>query len=91
MFSNMSVSPYRAGWGGLYEVSPDHNAILGPAPGVGGFYLANGFSGHGFMHAPGVGMLLADWIALGRPRIDVSELTAERLGRGASVPEANVI
>jgi sarcosine oxidase subunit beta len=87
----LEEAEYRAGWGGLYEVSPDQNAILGPAPGVGGFFLANGFSGHGFMHAPGVGMLLADWITVGRPRIDVSELTAERLDRGAGVPEANVI
>jgi sarcosine oxidase subunit beta len=87
----LEEAEYRAGWGGLYEVTPDHNAVLGPAPGVEGFYLANGFSGHGFMHAPGVGMVLADWITTGRPRIDVSELTADRLDRGAGVPEANVI
>jgi sarcosine oxidase subunit beta len=82
---------YRAGWGGLYEVSPDHNAVLGPAPGADGLFYANGFSGHGFMHAPGVGMVIADWITRGTPRIDVSELGAARLAQGAGAPEANVI
>jgi sarcosine oxidase subunit beta len=81
---------YRAGWGGSYEVTPDHNAILGPS-GIDGFLLANGFSGHGFMHAPGVGMLLADWVIDGRPRFDVSELGLARFtGRPLEV-EANVI
>ena len=40
---------------GLYEVSPDHNAILGPVPDLPRFVLANGFSGHGMQHAPGGG------------------------------------
>lgn len=81
---------YRAGWGGLYEVTPDHNAILGPS-GVDGFLLANGFSGHGFMHAPGVGQLLAEWVVDGRPSLDVSALSLERFA-GRSLPaEANVI
>jgi sarcosine oxidase subunit beta len=81
---------YRAGWGGSYEDTPDHNAILGPS-GVEGFLLANGFSGHGFMHAPGVGMLLADWVLDGRPRFDVSELGLERFSGAALEVEANVI
>jgi sarcosine oxidase subunit beta len=81
---------YRAGWGGSYEVTPDHNAILGPS-GVEGFLLANGFSGHGFMHAPGVGMLLADWVVDGRPRLDVSELGLARFAGHPLAAEANVI
>jgi sarcosine oxidase, subunit beta len=81
---------YRAGWGGLYEVTPDHNAILGPTE-VEGFLLANGFSGHGFMHAPGVGLLLADWIVDGRPRLDVSALSLERFAGQRLTAEANVI
>ena len=82
---------YRAGWGGSYEVTPDHNAILGPS-GVEGFLLANGFSGHGFMHAPAVGMLLADWVADGQPRLDVLELGLERFqGDTALSTEVNVI
>lgn len=81
---------YRAGWGGLYEVTPDHNAILGPS-GVDGFLLANGFSGHGFMHAPAVGLLLADWIVDGRPRLDLSALSLERFAGRLLTAEANVI
>jgi sarcosine oxidase subunit beta len=81
---------YRAGWAGLYEVTPDHNAILGPS-GVDGFLLANGFSGHGFMHAPAVGLLLADWVADGRPRLDVADLSLTRFAGHALTAEANVI
>lgn len=82
---------YRAGWGGLYEDTPDHNAILGEARAVGGFFLANGFSGHGFMHSPAVGMVLADLIVGERPRVDVSELALERFESAHLVAEANVI
>lgn len=81
---------YRAGWAGLYEVTPDHNAILGPS-GVDGLLLANGFSGHGFMHAPGVGMLLADWVIDGVPRFDVAALSLARFADRALTVEANVI
>lgn len=81
---------YRAGWAGLYEVTPDHNAILGPS-GVGGFLLANGFSGHGFMHAPAVGELLAEWVVDGAPRLDVSALALDRFAGSALPAEANVI
>jgi sarcosine oxidase subunit beta len=82
---------YRTGWGGLYEVTPDHNAVLGPVPGVAGFLLANGFSGHGFMHAPAAGMLIADWVVDGRPRIDVAELAFGRFAGRPLVAESNVI
>ncbi|HEU4595500.1 MAG TPA: FAD-dependent oxidoreductase, partial [Pyrinomonadaceae bacterium] len=49
-------------WAGLYEMSPDWHAILGAAPGVENFYLVNGSSGHGVMHAPALGQLLAEMI-----------------------------
>jgi sarcosine oxidase, subunit beta len=52
-------------WAGLYEMSPDGHALLGRAPGVDNFYLANGSSGHGVMHAPALGQLLAEIIADG--------------------------
>ena len=82
---------YRAGWAGLYEDTPDHNAILGEAPSVRGFWLANGFSGHGFMHSPAVGMVIADLVTGRPPRADVSALALERFARAALVAEANVI
>lgn len=48
------------GWAGLYENTPDHNAIIGRSPGVDGFFCATGFSGHGFLQAPAVGEIVAD-------------------------------
>lgn len=82
---------YRAGWGGLYEDTPDHNAILGEAETVRGFWMANGFSGHGFMHSPAVGMVIADLITGRAPRVDVSALTLARFESSALIAEANVI
>ena len=82
---------YRAGWGGLYEDTPDHNAILGESEAVRGFWLANGFSGHGFMHSPAVGMVIADLVCGKPPRADVSALALSRFEHAALVAEANVI
>jgi sarcosine oxidase subunit beta len=82
---------YRAGWGGLYEDTPDHNAILGEAEAVRGFWMANGFSGHGFMHSPAVGMVIADLITGRTPRVDVSALALARFESSALIAEANVI
>ena len=79
------------GWAGLYETTPDHNSVLGPPAGVGGLMLANGFSGHGFMQAPAVGQVIAEWIVDGRPGMDVSELRLERFAEQATAPEVNVI
>jgi sarcosine oxidase subunit beta len=56
VFENLAVNPKRA-WAGLYEMTPDHHPILGEAPGVPGFFCANGFSGHGVMHAPATGKI----------------------------------
>ena len=66
-------------WAGLYEMSPDGNAILGPAPGTPNLYLANGSSGHGVMHAPALGLLLAEMIVDGAAHtLDVTALRADR-------------
>ena len=70
-------------WAGLYEMSPDRHAILGAAPGVGNFYLANGSSGHGVMHAPALGQLLSEIILDGAAvTIDVRVLRPERFAEG---------
>ncbi len=65
-------------WAGLYETTPDHHAILGKVPDLEGFICANGFSGHGFMHAPGVGKLISELIIDGEPSIDLSPLSINR-------------
>ena len=81
----------RSGWAGLYEMTPDHNAILGEAAGVSRFLYATGFSGHGFLQGPAVGELLRD-LVLGRPGfVDVAPLSAERFADAAYRPELHVV
>jgi sarcosine oxidase subunit beta len=83
-----------ARWAGLYEITPDHNALLGEAaqPASGGRFLyATGFSGHGFLQGPAVGEILRD-LYLGRtPFVDVSPLSADRFARGALRPERAIV
>lgn len=78
-------------WAGLYETTPDHNAIIGPASTIEGLMLANGFSGHGLMHAPAVGQLVAEWIVDGKPSIDLHPLRFGRFAAHEELVEANVI
>jgi sarcosine oxidase subunit beta len=79
-------------WVGLYEMTPDRLPIIGEAPGVRGLFLANGFSGHGFQHAPVVGKLLAELIVEGAATsVDVSGLGLERFGSGELVREGHVV
>jgi sarcosine oxidase subunit beta len=81
-------------WAGLYEVTPDHNALLGeaPSPACGGRFLyATGFSGHGFLQGPAVGEILRD-LYLGRePFVDVTPLSAGRFATGALRPERAIV
>ena len=66
-------------WAGLYEVTPDANPLIGPAPGLEGFFLINGFSGHGFQHSPAAGRILADLIVGRDPQFDSVALRARSL------------
>jgi sarcosine oxidase subunit beta len=75
------------GWAGSYEISPDNHAILGKAHGLTGFFLANGFSGHGFQHSPAVGRVMAELIIGERPAIDISCLSVERFRTGQLIQE----
>jgi FAD-dependent oxidoreductase domain-containing protein 1 len=81
------------GWAGLYEVNRlDSNALLGKYPGLEGFYMAIGFSGHGFQQAPAVGKAMSELIRLGRyETIDVSPLNFERVLTGKLVMEEEVV
>jgi len=82
----------RRSWAGLYEVTPDHHAILGPVPGVPGFLVAGGFSGHGVMHAPAAGRAVAEMIVRGRSEsVDVASLALERFTRGEAIHETMVL
>jgi sarcosine oxidase subunit beta len=79
-----------ATWAGLYEVTPDAHQIFGPT-GLDGFWVVGGFSGHGFMHGPIAGKLMAEFLTLGRAvTVDVSQLglgrfAEERIGREYNV------
>ena len=91
-FENLAVNPKRA-WAGLYEMSPDHHAILGPVPEVRGFYCANGFSGHGVMHAPATGKILADLILRGATNVvdNIEVLSPARFAKGEMLHETAVL
>jgi sarcosine oxidase subunit beta len=79
------------GVAGLYEISPDHNAILGPVPGIENFFCANGFSGHGMQHAPAVGLTISELLTEGTARsVDLAPYAIERFSR-PSAGEYNVI
>jgi sarcosine oxidase subunit beta len=78
----------RSSWWGFYEISPDHNALVGAANGV---VYGTGFSGHGFQQGPVVGEHLAQ-LALGlAPTFDLSSLDAARFASGAVRVERNVV
>jgi sarcosine oxidase subunit beta len=80
------------GWAGLYDVTPDANPILGWADEVRGLLIAAGFSGHGFMHSPATGQLVAEIIADGQAHtIDLAPFAARRFAGAALVAEQNVI
>ncbi len=80
-----------AGWAGLYEMTPDHNGLVGEAEGVSRFLYATGFSGHGFLMGPAIGEVMRD-LYLGRtPVVDVSTLTASRFAGSGFQPELNIV
>jgi sarcosine oxidase, subunit beta len=79
-------------WAGLYEVSPDAHPILGRIPQVKGLYCVGGFSGHGFMHGPICGLLLAEEVLDGGAHtLDISSLYIDRFEQGQTLTEYNVV
>jgi FAD-dependent oxidoreductase domain-containing protein 1 len=80
------------GWAGLYEMTPDHNPVLGPHPALAGFIFANGFSGHGLMISPATGKIVSELVRLGRSEtFDVGIFAPDRFERGALVHDAATI
>jgi glycine/D-amino acid oxidase-like deaminating enzyme len=80
--AGIPVDPARS-WAGLYEMSPDQHALLGRAPECDNLYLCNGSSGHGVMHSPALGQLLAEIIVHGQSRsLDVDALRPSRFAEG---------
>jgi sarcosine oxidase subunit beta len=81
----------RGGWAGLYEVTPDHNAIIGEASTVSRFIYATGFSGHGFLQGPAVGEIVRDLVLERPPFVDIGPLSVERFGAQILRPEFNIV
>ncbi len=91
VLAEAGVNPRRA-WAGLYEMTPDHHAIIGPAPEVEGLYFVNGFSGHGVMHSPASGKVAADLILEGRSSlIEATQLGVDRFKQGRLLEETAVL
>ena len=91
VFPPLEAAGLRSTWAGLYEMTPDRHPIIGASP-VEGLLLANGFSGHGFQHAPVVGKLLAEIVVEGAAKtVDVSSLGLDRFERGDLVIEGRVV
>jgi sarcosine oxidase subunit beta len=80
------------GWAGFYEVTPDDNPLVGWAEGVEGIAVAAGFSGHGFMQGPAIGMCMAELMLNGSATtIDISPFRPSRFREGLLNQEHNVI
>ena len=79
-------------WAGLYEMTPDHNPIIGAAPDArAAFTRVAGFSGHGFQHSPAAGRILADLISGRDPGLDISPFAHDRFTRVSVGGELNVV
>jgi sarcosine oxidase, subunit beta len=76
---------------GFYDVTPDHQPILGSVPGLDGLWLAAGFSGHGFMFAPAVGRRLAAAIGGEPPHPSLTELSLSRFSGRELSPELQIV
>src|SRR5438270_613239 len=87
----MAGAGIKTAWAGLYQTTPDHQAILGPVPEIEGFWCAAGFSGHGFMQAPAAALLLSQLLLDQRSDIDITPFAFTRFARGSLVHEKNVI
>src|SRR5438067_3914186 len=91
VLAEAGVNPRRA-WAGLYEMTPDHHAIIGPAPNVEGLYFVNGFSGHGVMHSPASGKVASDLVLKGHSDlIDANQLSVTRFAEGKTLEETAIL
>ncbi len=88
----LAEAKLRDGWWGLYDTTPDHHAVIDRLDPWENLFMAAGFSGHGAMHSPATGRLMAEWLVFGEPKsLDISPLTYQRFARGELIHERNVI
>jgi sarcosine oxidase, subunit beta len=81
-FPRMRDASISRGWAGLREMTPDDNALVGPLGKPDGFWVAAGFSGHGFMQAPAIGEAVAELLVSGKPGINLDPLRPGRFAEG---------
>ncbi|TGA96252.1 FAD-binding oxidoreductase [Streptomyces sp. MZ04] len=88
----LAALPIADGWAGLYEVTPDHNALIGRSGELPNFLYATGFSGHGFLQAPAVGEIVRDLHLEREPCVDITPMSADRFRAGSAIrPEEHVV
>ena len=78
-------------WAGLYEVTPDHNALVGESADVSRFLYACGFSGHGFLQGPAIGEVLRDLYLGHDPVVDIAPFRADRFAHGTHRREVHIV
>jgi sarcosine oxidase subunit beta len=88
-FPSAADAPVHHAWAGLYDMTPDAHPIIGWVEE--GVYAACGFSGHGFMQSPAVGVAVAEEILEGRTSFDLTPYRLERFAEGAVFPEELVL
>lgn len=86
----LAAQPLVGGWAGLYENTPDHNAMIGRAD-VPGVLYATGFSGHGFLQGPAVGEIVRDLYLDREPFMDPAPFSADRFATGSMLSEVHII
>jgi sarcosine oxidase, subunit beta len=78
-------------YAGVRDLTPDYHGILGRAPQAPGLHVACGFSGHGFMHAPAIGILMTEILLDGHASsMDIAPLSLDRFAAGKLRAEANM-
>ena len=89
LFADLEI---RSSWSCYYEMTPDDHPIVGAVPGVDGLYIAAGFSGHGFMHAPATARLIVEEMLDGKAHtLDITDLSLERFVSGRRPFAATVL
>ncbi len=78
-------------WCGLYEMTPDHHALLGAVPEMEGYFALCGNSGHGVMHSPAQGHLMAQLLTGEKPDIDISSLRVSRFAENQAIADLGIL
>ena len=84
-FPQIADAPFVETWGGMIEAAPDALPMIGEVEGLPGYYMATGFSGHGFGIGPGMGKVIADLVSGAPPAFDLSPFRLARFFDGTPI------